>query len=128
MEAYAGQMSTEILDTIFTLGANFYVQGKYSKAEIIFGGLLALNPDHLNASLALGEVLMMDGQLEKALDHFLTQRDQGIYDGRILLGAAKAYYLLGKYDEAKSMVKPIIEGDIVATKSVAFMAKLMSKN
>ncbi len=85
------------------MGVNFFVQGKYGKAEIIFDGLLALNPDHLNASLALGEVLMMGRQFEKALDHFLLQRDQGIYDSRILLGAAKAYYLLGKHDEARKI-------------------------
>lgn len=102
---------------LFCLGKNFFSQGKYKKAEIIFSGLMALYPDHPDPFIAFGDVLLMRGQPTRALDHFLITNKQFDLESRALLGACKACILLGKHEEAKKLLSPIIYGEITASSS-----------
>lgn len=112
-----------LMDAIFALGANFFVQGKYEKAQIIFDGLMALDPEHSTPAIAYGESLLMGGQIDRALDHFLMLSKKFDLDPRALLGAAKACILLGKNDEARKLLEPIVENEIPAPSQIALEAK-----
>lgn len=48
-------MRYEEFDAIFALGANFFAQGKYRQAKIIFDGLVAKVPHNQLAILAAQE-------------------------------------------------------------------------
>jgi len=128
MSGYVEAVSQSLKDAIFSLGANFLAQGKYDKALTIFDGLLALDPDYLSASIAVGEVLLINAQYDQALDRFNALIDHGVRDGRIYMGAAKAYSLLGQHDEAKKIVQSILNGDIPATKAEVYAAKMISES
>jgi tetratricopeptide (TPR) repeat protein len=114
---------SSLYDSIFALGRNFLSQGQYDKALIIFDGLVALFPKKLPACLAYGEALLMSGQFNEALQYFLCLHDQFIKTGHMLLGAARAYVMLGRYTDAKRMVMPIIEGEVLASSVELAIAK-----
>jgi tetratricopeptide (TPR) repeat protein len=116
-------LNESLSQAVYTLGVNFFMQGKYHKALIIFDGLMALDPENHAAAIAYGETLLRDGQTEKALDHFLMINKKFDLDSRGLLGAAKACILLGKYEEAQKLVLPILGGELLAHKQAILSAK-----
>jgi tetratricopeptide (TPR) repeat protein len=117
------QISQSMWESIFALGVNFFIQGKYDKACIIFDGLTALDPRRLLSSIAYGELLIVEDQVDKALDHFLNLSKRFGSDCRVLLGAAKACIILNKFDEAKKLVYPIMEGEVSSTPDTLRMAQ-----
>lgn len=78
---------------IFALGANFFSQGQYKKAQVIFAGLMALDATSEQASIAYGESLLMAGQVQKALYHFIRAKKRFASE-TIEAGLAKASILL----------------------------------
>lgn len=78
---------------IFALGANFFSQGQYKKAQIIFAGLIALDMTNEKASIAYGESLLMAGQVQKALYHFIRAKKR-FASTAIEAGLTKASILL----------------------------------
>lgn len=112
-------------EAIFALGTNFFVQGKYDKAQTIFLGLMALDPEQKEPAIAYGETLMMSGQLEKALRHFLKLHATWKDDSRIVFGAAKANILLGNTDEAKELLL-ILTNNETSKDNTSVLAKSLS--
>jgi hypothetical protein len=104
---------------IFALGENFYSQGYYKKAQIIFHGLMAIDGDSLMASIAYGESLLMDGQSHKALAHFSLASQQFVTSYRVALGGAKSCILLNRFDEARAFLQPIIAGQLKVTPEIS---------
>jgi len=104
---------------IFALGENFYTQGYYKKAQIIFHGLMALDVDNHMASIAYGESLLMDGQSHKALAHFTKASQLFPSSFRIALGGAKACILLERVNEAHDFLSPIIAGHVKVTPEIS---------
>lgn len=104
--------SEQAIAAIFSLGENFLSQGKYDKAQIIFDGLMALEPDQLAPALAFGEALLKCGEPERALDHLLTLVQKFSHDARLLVLTAKACILLGKNEEAKEFLQPLLETNV----------------
>lgn len=70
----AHKVGQEEFACIFALGANFFNQGQFKKAQVIFAGLMALDAQSEKASIAYGESLLMGGQVRKALHHFLRAK------------------------------------------------------
>jgi tetratricopeptide (TPR) repeat protein len=68
------KVAHEEFAAIFALGANFFSQGQYRKAQVIFAGLMALDATNEQASIAYGESLLMAGQVQKALYHFIRAK------------------------------------------------------
>lgn len=112
---------------LFSLGKHFFYQGQYSKAKTIFDGLMALDDRNLEVSLAYGNLLLAQEQSQKAYEHFIVLRNMFGPDEKILLGIAKSYALLGKYDEAKQILTPLLLGKIKAEKATILIAKAMTK-
>ena len=123
MPPHLKQDTESIFEAIFALGANFLQQGKYEKALIIFDGLMALYPDHPRAAIAYGETLLMDGQTDIALEHFLAITKKFSLEAQVLLGAARSFMLLQKKEEAKRLLLPIIEGHVLSSSENYGLAK-----
>lgn len=104
---------------IFAMGENFYTQGQYKKAQIIFHGLMALDPQSSSATIAYGEALLMDGLYSKALSHFLRASKRFPQSHRILLGGAKACLLLERPSQAKDWLNPILQGSVKVTPEIS---------
>lgn len=104
---------------IFALGENFYSQGYYKKAQIIFNGLMALDCDNHMASIAYGESLLMDGQSHKALAHFTNASQCFPSSFRVALGGAKSCILLDRLNEARDFLTPIITGQLKVTPEIS---------
>jgi hypothetical protein len=113
--------------TIYFLGVNFLVQGKYEKALIIFQGLMALDHKSYKASLAYGETLILLNRVEEALDHFLHQAKTFATERGMLLSAARASVLLGKFKEAAKLIEPLME-PLGVSNNLYEIAKLISDN
>lgn len=85
---------------IFALGTNFFSQGQFKKAQVIFAGLMALDGESEQANIAYGESLLMAGHVRKAMHHFLRAKkrfasaifEAGLAKATILLKKAKADY------------------------------------
>lgn len=107
----------QTFEAILALGENFFMQGKYEKAQIIFDGLMALSTDQLMPAVLYGEALLMNGHVEKALDHFLMLVQKFAQNDRVLMGTAKACILLGRIAEAKEFLAPMV-GNNLSSQSV----------
>jgi tetratricopeptide (TPR) repeat protein len=95
--------------TIYFLGVNFLLQGKYEKALIVFHGLMALDQKNYKAIFAYGETLILLNRLEEALDHFLRQAPMFELEKGMVIGAARAFVLLGKLKEATKLLEPLVQ-------------------
>ena len=104
---------------IFALGENFYSQGYYKKAQIIFYGLMAIDADNHMASIAYGESLLMDGQSHKALAHFTHASLRFPESFRMALGGAKSCILLDRITDARDFLTPIIAGQLKVTPEIS---------
>lgn len=111
--------------TIYNLGVNFFIQGQYKKAQIVFRGLMALFPERISLWLALGDVFLSSGQHEKAVDHFLLLSEKFGPEPKAVIGAAQALVLMGNSLEAKRMVEPIVSGDLACSSRHQLVAKLI---
>ena len=80
---------------IFALGTNFFSQGQYKKAQVIFAGLMALDTESEQANIAYGESLLMAGHVRKAMHHFLRAKKR-FASSMLEAGLAKAAILLKK--------------------------------
>lgn len=95
-EKYKMQKITgEEFSAIFALGVNFFSQGQYKKAQVIFAGLMALDTESAPASIAYGESLLMGGHVIQAMQHFLKAKKRFAND-KIEAGLLKAATLLKK--------------------------------
>lgn len=122
MPAYkngAPDILPEEFAAIFAMGENFYTQGQYKKAQIIFHGLMALDPHNHLAIIAYGEALLIDGQSAKALNHFHNASKRFPASFRIVLGAAKACLMLDRQSEAQEWLKPILTGEVKVTPEIS---------
>lgn len=115
----------ELFNAIFSLGFNFFAQGKYANAKIIFDGLMVLIPNDPAPFLAYGEALLFEEKTELALLHFLRTKEKFASDSRVLIGASKAYILLGKYDDARELLTTILASDIKRSSGDIFTAQSM---
>jgi tetratricopeptide (TPR) repeat protein len=115
----------EEFSAIFAMGENFYTQGQYKKAQIIFSGLIALDSYNHQASIAYGESLLLDNQSNKALIHFTNARSLFPASFPILLGCAKACIILKRYEEACIFLEPIIDGQIKVSPEISEEIKLL---
>lgn len=104
---------------IFALGENFYTQGYYKKAQVIFHGLMAIDSDNHSASVAYGESLLMDGQSHKALAHFTKASQHFPTSYRVALGGAKTCILLERMSEARDFLSPIVAGKLKVTPEIS---------
>lgn len=115
--------------TIYFLGVNFLLQGKYEKALIVFHGLMALDHKNFKAIFAYGETLILLNRLEEALDHFLRQSPLFEMEKDMVIGAARASVLLGKLKEAAKLIEPMMQGATSQENSYKNqIAKLISDN
>jgi chemotaxis protein methyltransferase CheR len=90
------------IDAIFTAGLNSMYQGNYTEAAAIIEELLRLKPDHTGAIMAEGEIHLMSGRSEEALDCF--NRALSLND---LL--AEGYFLRGFLFEMGDRIKDALD-------------------
>mgnify|MGYP001772519365 CR=1 FL=1 len=70
---------------------------------------VAYNPMFLDAQLELAQEYERSGEYKKARDVYLSLINNNIDNPNILLGLANIYYKMGDYDDAKNVIKNIIE-------------------
>jgi Flp pilus assembly protein TadD len=104
---------------LFALGENFYSQGQYKKAQIIFQGLMALDAQNLMACVAYGEALLINGEGAKALAHFTQASLLFPASHKVLVGSAKACILLNRLSDAQNFLLPIINGHVKVTPEIS---------
>jgi predicted Zn-dependent protease len=118
-KAKAPDILPEEFAAIFAIGENFYTQGYFKKAQIIFYGLMAIDTNNHMASIAYGESLLMDNQSHKALAHFTTASQLFPSSFRVALGGAKSCILLDRPHEARDFLAPIIAGQLKVTPEIS---------
>jgi tetratricopeptide (TPR) repeat protein len=92
------EIEKEEFTAIFALGANFFSQGQFRKAQVIFAGLMVLDSKSEEAFIAYGESLIMAGDASKAMHHFLKAKKR--FNNRAIdIGIAKAAILLKRTRE-----------------------------
>lgn len=108
MSVIDDEKKSALVNSIISLGKNFFLQGKYEKAQIIFSGLFALAPDNELIFIFLGEIYLVKNDADAALQHFLGLKQKYPSNQKIMLGAAKAYLLMKDYENAMSMLQEIL--------------------
>lgn len=117
------ELNSEELKALMSLGDNFFRQGKLTKAGIMFEGVLAIDPSHLDAANMLGETYIRDGAFEKAYTHFRAHYEQNPKP-KLLLGLIKAVLALGRKEEAVALLtteiwEPSFEGPHSKIRAIA---------
>ncbi|HXC93064.1 MAG TPA: CheR family methyltransferase [Geobacteraceae bacterium] len=90
------------LEAIFTAGLNSMYQGNYPEAATLMRELLRLKPDHTGAIMAEGEIHLMCGRAEEALECF----NKALSLNDLL---AEGYFLRGFLFEMRDRVKDALD-------------------
>jgi tetratricopeptide (TPR) repeat protein len=80
----------------------------FQEAQEDFGRVVALDPQHEEARLRLGEILVHVHQPEEALPHFRFLVERRPEDAAVLLGLARCFHLLNQPDEAVKLLDKIL--------------------
>jgi tetratricopeptide (TPR) repeat protein len=101
-------LNKEQVDALEILGYVHYRLGRLADAQIVFEGLLDLNPASLAARKHLAAVFLALGQAREALKHlevFLKDRKLQKSELPALLMQAQALWLLGQKEESRAVMR-----------------------
>lgn len=116
-----GWTEEHIEDLRYT-GYSYIRQGKYDIALPFFEALAALDPDNAYDSQTLGAIYLEINQPEKALLCFDRALKMEGEHGPTLLNLAKAFFMLGKKEDAMRLVH-VLQND--ADPTIANPAKAL---
>ena len=90
------------LEAIFATALNSMYQGNYTEAAAVIGELLRIKPDHTGAIMAEGEIHLMCGRAEEALECF----NKALSLNDLL---AEGYFLRGFLFEMRDRIKDALD-------------------
>jgi len=93
------------------VGAMYYQQGNFDKARAIFEGLVDLDPESANAHSALGGLLTLQQEDEKAVEHLSKAVELNPSQIAPYVNLGEIYIRQQKIEDAVANLKKAIELD-----------------
>ena len=93
------------------VGAMYYQQGNFDKARTIFEGLVELDPESANAHSALGGLLTLQQEDEKAVEHLTKAVQLNPSQIAPYVNLGEIYIRQQKIEDAVANLKKAIELD-----------------
>jgi len=113
------------LDAHLQIGTIFARNGMAEVAQGEFEAILSLEPRHASALNNRGNLYLVGGQLERALEAYRVAEQVDPADGGIRMNAALAYYRLGNLAEARTKFREAVQLKTDLTKQYSSFAQLL---
>ena len=96
-------MTDQPLQELYELGKKLFEEGKLSEAEPVLRDVLVLNPRYADVHNKLGIIENLNGDLEKAAEHFEKALELNPRYTEASLNLAVTYNDLGEFNKAQEV-------------------------